>query len=149
MRAKRLKKLSAANSASPKQPEKPTFFVDRQLGRYKFAGILRAAGLDVLIHDDHFAPETIDTEWLATAGERGWVVITRDERIRYRAAERETVRRAKVRAFVLAAHGDLRAEVLADIFLRALPKVRAILAKEGPPFIAKIWRDGQAALIDF
>ena len=149
MRAKRLKKQSAANSASPKQPEKPTFFVDRQLGRYKFAGILRAAGLDVVIHDDHFAPDTIDTEWLAVAGERGWIVITRDERIRYRTAEREAVRRAKVRAFVLVAHGDLSAEALAEIFLKALTKVQTILTRKKPPFIAKIWRGGQTAVIDF
>ncbi len=143
-----MKKQSAANSASPKPPENPTFFVDRQLGRYKFAGILRAAGLHVVIHDDHFAPDTPDTEWLAKAGERGWIVITRDERIQYRTAEREALRRAKVRAFVLVAHGDLRAETLAEVFLKALAKVRTILANKKPPFIAKIWRDGKTAIID-
>lgn len=144
-----MKKRSAASSASRKQPEEPTFFVDRQLGRYKFAQILRDAGLLVVIHDDHFAPNTIDADWLTRAGEHNWIVITRDERIRYRAAEREAVRRAKVRAFVLAAHGDLRAETLAAIFLKALTRVKAILAKEKPPFIAKIWRDGKTAIIEF
>lgn len=144
-----MKKRSAASSASRKQPKEPTFFVDRQLGRYKFAQVLRAAGLDVVIHDDHFAQNTIDTEWLAIAGKRDWVVITRDERIRYRAAEREALRRAKVRAFVLVAHGDLRADALAEIFLKALAKVKAMLANEKPPFIAKIWRDGKTATIEF
>lgn len=102
----------------------------------------------ILVHDEHFPQDALDPEWLGAAGRNGWIVITRDERIRYRIAEKQTIRRAKVRAFVLAAHGDLRAEVLAEIFLQALPKVHEIVASKNPPFIAKIWRDGKAALID-
>jgi hypothetical protein len=58
--AKRLKKRSVANSASPKPPEELTFFLDRQLGRYKMAGILRAAGLEVEVHDDHLPQNATD-----------------------------------------------------------------------------------------
>jgi predicted nuclease of predicted toxin-antitoxin system len=144
-----LKKRSVANSASPKPLEELTFFLDRQLGRHKIAGILRDAGLRVIVHDDCFAQNATDPEWLATAGKNNWVVVTRDERIRYRAAEKQAIRRAKVRAFVLVAHGDLRAEALAEIFLKALPKVCEIAATERPPFIAKVWRNGRTALIDF
>jgi predicted nuclease of predicted toxin-antitoxin system len=100
-----------------------------------------------MVHDDHFAPDATDPEWLTTAGKNGWIVVTRDERIRYRTVEKQALRRAKVRAFVLAAHGDLRAESLADVFLRALPKIREIATREKPPFIAKIWRDGKVALV--
>jgi hypothetical protein len=113
------------------------------------AAILRAAGLHVLIHDEHFPQDAPDPVWLAEAGRNDWIVITRDERIRYRYAERQAIRRARVRAFVLAAHGDLRAEVLAKIFLKALPKVYKLVGTKNPPFIAKIWRDGKAAVIDF
>jgi hypothetical protein len=42
--------------------------------------------------------------------------VTRDERIRYNVAEKQVMRRAKVRAFVLAAQGDLRADMLAQNF---------------------------------
>jgi predicted nuclease of predicted toxin-antitoxin system len=145
--AKKLKKRSVANSASPKQLDELTFFLDRQLGRHKMAGILRAAGLKVVIHDDCFSQNAKDPEWLTAAGTNQWIVITRDEHIRYRAAEKQAIRRAKVRAFVLVARGDLRAEVLAQIFLEALPSVRAITAKQRAPFIAKIWRDGKVALL--
>jgi predicted nuclease of predicted toxin-antitoxin system len=112
------------------------------------AGILRAAGLRVEIHDDHFAQNAKDPEWLTATGRNNWIVVTRDERIRYRVAEKQAIRRAKVRAFVLVAHGNLRMEALAEIFLKALPKVRAITAKERAPFIAKIWRDGKVALLE-
>jgi hypothetical protein len=142
-----LKKQSVANSASPKPLEELTFFLDRQLGRHKMAGRLRAAGLKVEIHDDHFAQDAKDEEWLAIIGQRRWIVITRDERIRYRAAARQSIRRAKVRMFVLVARGDLRIEALADIFLKAFPTVSVIAAEVKPPFIAKIWRAGNVEVI--
>lgn len=112
------------------------------------ADILRAAGLKVIVHDDCFLQNATDPEWLTAAGKNQWIVVTRDERIRYRVAEKQAIRRAKVRAFVLAAHGDLRAEFLAETLLKAIPKIRAIAAKERPPFIAKVWRDGKVALLE-
>lgn len=82
-------------------------------------------------------------------GKHNWMVVTRDERIRYRVAEKQAIRRAKVRAFVLAAQGDLRAEMLAEILLKALPKIRRTVKEQKPPFIAKISRSGDLALVAF
>ena len=76
-------------------------------------------------------------------------MVTRDERIRYRVAEKQAIRRAKVRAFVLAAQGNLRAEMLAEIFLRALPKIRRTVGERKPPFIANISRDGNVTVLEF
>jgi predicted nuclease of predicted toxin-antitoxin system len=143
-----LKKRSDASSVSPQPPEE-RFFLDRQLGRYKLATALRAAGLSVEIHDDHFSQSTTDPEWLAGAGAKGWIVVTRDERIRYRAAEKQALRRARVRAFVFVAQGDLRAETLAEIFIKALPRIRRVIARKQPPFIAKISRAGDVTILDF
>ena len=113
------------------------------------AGALRKAGLNIEIHDDHFAQNAEDPAWLTACGKKNWIVVTRDERIRYRVAERQAIRRAKVRAFVLAAQGDLRAEMLAEIFLKALPKIRRTVKKQKPPFIAKISRGGDVTLLEF
>jgi hypothetical protein len=113
------------------------------------AGILREADLKVEVHDDHFAQDARDTEWLAAAGKNHWIVITRDERIRYRVAEKQAIRRAKVRAFVLAAQGDLRAEMLAQNFLKAIGKVRRIVEQQKPPFVAKISHAGDVSLLPF
>ena len=113
------------------------------------AGAIRNAGLNVEIHDDHFPQNAQDPQWLTAVGKNNWIVITRDERIRYRVAEKQAMRRAKVRAFVLAAQGDLRAEILAEIFLKALPKIRRTVKHQRPPFIAKISRDGYVTVLDF
>ena len=42
----------------------------------------------VEIHDDHFSPDAEDADWLRVVGQRGWAVLTKDERIRRRPVER-------------------------------------------------------------
>lgn len=59
--------------------------------------------------------ETIaDTDWLTRAGREGWAVLLKDERIRYRPAERAALHRHHVRAFCLTS-GNLRAADMAQL----------------------------------
>ena len=39
------------------------------------AAILRAAGLKVIVHDDHFPQDSKDPEWLAAAGKNKLSVV--------------------------------------------------------------------------
>ena len=57
-----------------------------------------------------------DVDWLAHAGSNGWPVLMKDERIRYRPAEKEAVIAFKVQGFCLTS-GNLKAAVMADQFL--------------------------------
>jgi hypothetical protein len=57
-----------------------TFFIDRSLGSGIVATALRGAGETVVIHDTVFDADTADVTWLAEAGKRGWVVLTKDAR---------------------------------------------------------------------
>jgi len=139
------KKPSDANSPSPL--ERLVFFVDRSLGRKVIPIALRQAGEDVRIHDDFFPQNAEDPVWLTEAGKRGWVVLTKDVRIRYRAIETNALLTAKVRAFVLTAKGDLSGQEMADIFIKALPAIKRLCAKVPPPFIARVSRESSVALI--
>jgi uncharacterized protein with PIN domain len=60
------------------------FFLDRNLGTKQVAEALRQAGAIVEIHNDYFLPDANDEEWLPEVGKRGWIVLTKDDRIRYR-----------------------------------------------------------------
>ena len=82
-----------------KPPDSPTFFVDRSLGR-KLASALTAAGVAAITHDELFAEDTPDEEWLTRAGREGWIVLTKDKLIRKRRLERDALIAANVRAFV-------------------------------------------------
>src|SRR5574341_871525 len=77
------KKRSAANSSS-KPPNRYAFFIDRSLRSKIVAEALRQAGAEVHVHDDYFPPNAPDEEWLRVVGRRGWIVLTKDDRIRYR-----------------------------------------------------------------
>jgi PIN like domain len=91
--AGRSKKQSALNL--PLLPEPLVFFVDRSLGRRVIPDALRGAGARVELHDDHFSQDAQDQVWLAEAGKRGWVVLTKDKHLRYRAVETNALISAK------------------------------------------------------
>jgi hypothetical protein len=58
------------------------FFIDRSLGVEPIRTELVNAGLVVKVHDDHFARDEEDRVWLQAVGESGWVVLTKDQRLR-------------------------------------------------------------------
>ncbi len=128
-------------------PESPVFFVDRSLGRRIVPEALRSAGAPVEIHDDHFPQDARDEAWLAEAGRRDWVVLTKDKNLRYRAVETQALMTAKVRAFVLTARGDLSGPEIAQIFVKALPAMRRVCATVTPPFIAHVSRDSNVSVV--
>src|SRR5438105_8486798 len=94
------KKQSATNDDPPPDDEDVVFFIDRCLGRGLWIA-LRAAGIKAEHKDDHFAQNTDDDVWMPEVGKRGWVVLTRDTRIRFHANEREAVLKSSLRMFSL------------------------------------------------
>lgn len=123
------KKPSDANCISPL--ERLVFFVDRSLGRKIIPDALRQSGEDIRIHDDYFPQDAKDSIWLTEVGKRGWIVLTKDTRIRYRAIETKALLAAGVRAFVLTARGDLIGKEMADIFIMALPRMKKLCVMTG------------------
>jgi predicted nuclease of predicted toxin-antitoxin system len=129
-----------------KLPEPPTYFLDRSLGRIKLATALREAGLNIEVHDSHFAQDATDEEWLAAVGKNGWVVFTKDQRIRYHSRELGALISHGVRAFVLTAH-NVTAEEMAAIFLRARGKIEKFLSSNNGPFMVAVARSGSLRVL--
>ena len=113
------------------------YFTDRDLGK-RFPEILKAGGLTVRRHADHFAHDTPDEIWLETIGEKGWVAITHDGRIRYKPNELAAVKEFDVRLIVVV--GKVPFPVLAKHFVDTVPKIEDYLTATQPPFIAKVYR---------
>lgn len=113
----------------------PDFFLDRSLGRRQVPALLRGAGLRLRtlaevygIPDDE---QVKDVEWLARAGDQGWPVLMKDERIRYRPAERAVVIDHGVQAFFLTS-GNLRAVAMASQYIAVLDGLAAACQQRGP-----------------
>ncbi len=119
-----------------------TFFIDRSLGGEYISKALRKADELVIVHDDLFETDAPDEVWLSEAGQKQWVVLTKDKRIKHNILEKEAVYNAKCRMFVLVAK-DVTGLQMADIIIRALYKIKRVLQKYDGPFIAKIWRDSK------
>lgn len=140
--SRKSRKRSAASSRSP--PE-VTLFIDRSLGQQVVAQALREVGAIVETHDQHFAVDAPDEAWLREAGARGWAVLTKDRRIRYRKNEKAAVVDAKVRLFVLTA-GNLTGGEMAAAFVQALPRIRRLAHESAAPFIARVDASGHVRL---
>ena len=121
------------------EPREPTFFTDRDLGR-QFPALLRAGGVRLERHDDHFGPDTPDEEWIGDIGRRGWIAVSRDARIRYSPLALSVLMESGTQLFVLV--GKLTTVEAAETFLKWREKIAATIASERGPFIAKIRRDG-------
>ncbi|MGH3940296.1 MAG: hypothetical protein ACRDTG_17020 [Pseudonocardiaceae bacterium] len=110
-------------------------FLDRSLGRRQVPDLLRAAGLRLHTLAEVYgipADENVeDVDWLTRAGQEGWVVLMKDERIRYRAVERVAVITHNVQAFCLTS-GNLRAAAMAHQYLAVLHGIAEVCRQPGP-----------------
>jgi len=105
---------------------------------------LRVLYPHVVAHDDVFAQDTDDETWLREAGRRGWIVLMKDDRIRYRPAEQQAVLDVGVACFCLHPSKDMTGEDMANAFERALPRILRIVAAEpGGGYIRGVNRGGQ------
>lgn len=138
-----MKKLSATNL---KQLNDIVFFVDRSLGRNVIASALNSIGAKTEIHDDHFPQDTGDITWLTEVGKHGWIVLSKDERIRHHPLELYALKEANVGAFFLTSKG-VSGEEMAQIFVKAMPLILNACSSNKTPFIFLVYKDGKIAKI--
>lgn len=75
-----------------------------------------------------------DAVWLAGCGTEGWVVLSRDQRIRRRPLELRALRDAGVAAFIFSS-GEATAADTADVVKKLLPKLAHMSVSEPKPFL--------------
>jgi hypothetical protein len=98
------------------------------------AEALRAAGAHAQTLWDVYGQreETVaDEEWLAHAGDEGWLALTKDARIRYRERELAAIRRHDARVFVVTGKRLTGAE-LATRVVQNLYRIEQAARKRGP-----------------
>ena len=127
---------------NPKPLEQWIYFVDRSLPKGSLLQALKENGRVAKHHDELFSQDASDVVWLTEAGKNNWIVLSHDRAIARKPLEIESLRRAKVRAFMPAAKGNLKGQEITEIIINALPAIEEFSQKNVPPFIAKIYRDG-------
>ena len=107
------------------------FYVDLSLGR-TVVEILRAHGLDVRAEFEVFGrhPEGVsDVEWLERAGRDGWIVLSKDKRLRHDRDQQAMMVEHNVKAFVLTS-GNLKAPEQATRFLENIKRIESAALSE-------------------
>lgn len=76
------------------------FFVDNNLSPGLAKG-MKGFGEDIVHLQDYFSTDADDELWLAHIGTKKWILITRDDRIRFRLSELAALREHRVGAFFM------------------------------------------------
>jgi len=117
------------------------------LGRKVVANALREHGFSVELLEDRFTSDAADEEWLPEIGELGWLILTKDDKIRRRPVERDALLRSGARAFILPS-GNMSGKEMAATITKALPRIQRFVGKNQPPFIARISRSGDVRKLE-
>lgn len=112
-------------------------FIDRSIPR-AVASALKQDRDDVVWLDEVFHQATPDEEWLREVGARGWIVISRDKKIRTRPGERREILESGVDCFILASKKDMPKEDMVALIRRTLPEIERMFATTKRPFIFTI-----------
>jgi len=137
------KRRSSASSLAP--PDSFIFFTDANLGRRVVPGALRAAGEEVKVYDELFSPGLVDREWLRIAGEKEWIVLSNDSKIDDHRSQMMELLAAQLRVFV-SVSGKSRGTKLANIFVKALPRMKQLCQKHNRPFVAQVHANGRITM---
>jgi hypothetical protein len=127
---------------SDASPERPTLFIDRCAWSSALGLALNAAGIPFVEHGERFAADAPDEVWLEGVAGTGWLVVTRDQRIRYKVNEQAAAVRAGLHLFVFT-QGGLRALQTADLLVAAYPSMVRMAATHLPPAFYSIQLGGQ------
>lgn len=72
-----------------------------------------------------------DEEWIGDAGRRGWIILMKDAKVRYRPAELRALVVHSVRAFCLT-NANVRGIEQAERFVANLPRIVRVAERPGP-----------------
>jgi len=121
---------------------RPTLFIDRCAWSRKLGEALRSADIPFVAHHERFAPDAPDEVWLLGVRDNGWLVLTRDKNIRYKANELRALVDARLLMFVLT-QGGLTAEDTGRIVCQAYPAIVRVAGRTTPPAMFSIARSGE------
>jgi predicted nuclease of predicted toxin-antitoxin system len=112
------------------------FFFDNNVSKKIVEG-LKAFGEEVVHLQDKFPEDSADIEWLQYVGEKGFVLITRDERVRRNPAEMAAIRKFKVATFFLGGSHLDRCKLIQQV-VRNWPRIKELSGRTQPPFAYRI-----------
>ena len=121
------------------KPVHVVLFTDEDTGCHRdnlLPSILIGAGLKVECFEKLFNRGIEDNEWLSFCGNKGWIAVTKDKRIRFQDAS--TIALVESNTRVLTLIGDWPHKELAINLVNSIYVLERIVKQEKPPCILKL-----------
>lgn len=116
-------------------------FIDRSVPK-GVAEAIKKVRDDVVWLEDKFPRDVPDEEWLARAGDEGWLVIVRDKKIRTRPGERGKIIQHSVGCFILNQKQDPTRWQYLQLLARTIDEMEEKFATTPRPFIYTVDKSG-------
>jgi hypothetical protein len=116
-------------------------FFDRSIPK-SVAEALKMVRSDVRWLEDDFSHNIKDADWLKEVGSRGWLVIGRDRRIRYRPAEKQAIIDHHVGYFCIAQDTNPTRWEYLRLIVTTLDAMEQLFASIERPFMYGVYKDG-------
>ena len=126
-----------------------TLFIDRDSGGRTFRDIVKAADINVVLHDEQFDPRTDDHVWLKKIGKLGFALATGDIAVERSYLFLTQLRRSNSHVFILCGLNHSSRDARSKCIIDAYPEiVRLCFGNQGP----RLWKQksGEAIVeVDF
>jgi len=114
------------------------FFFDNNLSQRLAKAMDLLEQEERIIHlQDEFQPDAKDEDWLEFVGKNRMILITRDKKIKRRAAELRALKNYKVGAFILGGQNPGIWQIVKQIINNWL-RIKDLASKTRVPFIFKV-----------
>jgi len=110
-------------------------FLDRSIPRSVADALKLVRTGDIACLEDHFPHDTKDEDWLPIAGANGWLVITRDKKIRSRPRQRQLIQEHAVGCFIIAQKRDLTRWEYLRLLARSLDDFERLHRATSRPYL--------------
>jgi hypothetical protein len=117
------------------------YWVDRCLGTNIVPSALRAIGVQVQTYDSLYPNDTRvpDHVWIPEVAQRGWVILTKDKRIRHAREEIDALRSAGAR-YVCLSSAQLTGSEQAECLVRHWKTIDSVVINKPAPLIVSVTR---------
>jgi len=113
----------------------PEFFIDRSLGRRRLSDALQEARYTVHTMWDVYGPgaeqRVADIDWVTECSAKGWVLLSKDQKMRYRSLERDAIEEAQARVFLLTSQ-QLSGAQQVQWFMNNMQRIVRLSRRPGP-----------------
>lgn len=126
-----------------------TIFIDRNSGGRIFRGLLTEAGINVVLHDEHFTRNTPDHVWLKKIGTLGWAMVTGDIAVEKSYLFLSALKHSHSHVFILCELNHALKEERARCIIEAYPEIITLCHAHSGPRLWKTNKSGKILPVNF